>query len=326
MQPIETLDLPSQDGDTVSMEDLTALINKALDILNLKFECVSVSSNRNFVNYELKLTDGSNIKNLYSKSEELSFLLKSKNDIVIEKDFNKGTIIVKSTNGDAPIVNLKDLSGSADVLLGKTELGETLSMNLIDNPHLLIAGTTGSGKSVLLHTIIHNLSNNKNSIFISDPKMGNEFARYNKKVSDIAFNYESTLDLVQYLTDKMNLIYRNKQKPSSNTVLIIDEIADLMLQDKKNRGRLSDGLVKLAQKSRAAQIYLILATQRPSHEVLTTTIKANFPARISCKVASSLDSRIILDSVGAEKLNGNGDALLINSKNDMTRFQVAYPF
>ena len=109
---------------------------------------------------------------------------------------------------------------------------------------------------------------------------------------------------------------------------MIDEIADLMFQDKDKlnpeRGRFESILTQVAQKSRAAGIFIFLATQRPSADVITGLIKANFPARIACRVSSSVDSKIILDETGAENLLGRGDAIISSPEYNSTRFQVAY--
>ena len=138
--------------------------------------------------------------------------------------------------------------------------------------------------------------------------------------------------LHRQMEDRYELLARHgvqqlAEKPGlfPQLLVVIDEVADLMLQDKTTRTKRFESLVvSLAQKCRAAGIYLVLATQRPSTDVLTGLIKANFPARISCKVATRVDSQVILDSPGAECLLGRGDAILQSPVNDRIRFQVAY--
>jgi S-DNA-T family DNA segregation ATPase FtsK/SpoIIIE len=111
-------------------------------------------------------------------------------------------------------------------------------------------------------------------------------------------------------------------KNFSDTVIIIDEFSDLILQDQNKL--FYKNLCTLSQKCRAAKIHIILSTQRPSNQIIDGSIKANFPARISCKVASHIDSKVILDSVGAESLMGGGDAFIKDSFRSMERFQIAY--
>jgi S-DNA-T family DNA segregation ATPase FtsK/SpoIIIE len=141
------------------------------------------------------------------------------------------------------------------------------------------------------------------------------------------------MELLEHLNNMMDSRYEYmaergiqsvEERPDlfDNILLIIDEAADLVLYEK---GKAFDSLVaKLAQKARAAGIYMVFATQRPSVDVFTGVIKANFPARLSCKVTSKVDSKVILDQQGAEALIGRGDAILNNSAFDMTRLQVAY--
>ena len=125
------------------------------------------------------------------------------------------------------------------------------------------------------------------------------------------------------MEERYNLIRAGKDpKSMSYCTLIIDEFADLILQDENKL--FHNKLCALAQKSRAAKIHIILSTQRPSTDVISGMIKANFPARIACKVSSHIDSKVILDVTGAENLSGKGDAFLKNSYNDLLRFQSAY--
>ena len=203
-------------------------------------------------------------------------------------------------------------------------------MDLSKNPHMIVAGTTGSGKSTLIHNIIANLLNyNDVYMYLIDPK-GIEFSDYEKNNIpnvEVGYTYSDVINTLNTVLIAMEYRYEVMRKGLSldsipYIVLIIDEFADLIMQDKENQ--FYTKLCQLAQKCRAAKISIVLSTQRPSVNVIDGTIKANFPARIACRVASHVDSRVILDAVGAENLLGQGDALLRDNLRYLDRFQVAY--
>jgi S-DNA-T family DNA segregation ATPase FtsK/SpoIIIE len=231
-----------------------------------------------------------------------------------------------------------DIKGTLPFVIGEAFNGSPIILDMATNPHLLVAGSTGSGKSVLLHTLIVNaLKRDDVELYLSDTKKV-EFNIYNsEKFSDHvmirSFDYNSTLDMLNYIHGEMERRYtilskyeplkdRYKKPSFSKMLIIIDEVSDLMLFDKNKV--FEDVVVKLAQKARAVGIFIVLATQRPSVDVLTGLIKANFPARISFKVSSKIDSRVILDATGAESLAGKGDAIINNSVYNYTRFQSAF--
>lgn len=222
--------------------------------------------------------------------------------------------------------------------------GKELSFDLTSLPHLLVAGATGSGKSVCLNVIVKSLINNPyTNLVIIDPKKV-EFEEYKDRVSFHATTIESSLfalkELVRIMEEryetyqkmgvknyseyytiqsrkyKLNPIEENKW--DKKIVCIIDEFADLMMTSKKETESL---ICRLAQLARAAGIHIILATQRPSADVITGIIRSNMPAKIAFKVAKKSDSRIILDESGAEQLTGRGDGLFL--KNETVRFQCA---
>lgn len=188
-------------------------------------------------------------------------------------------------------------------------------------------GTTGSGKTTLLHNIIANLLiNNNYKLFLLDPKRI-EFNLYSKLNNvNVSYSLEDCIKTVALLNDIMesrfSMLLEDYTKKLKPILLIVDEFGDLFLQDKTKE--FINNLTKLAQKSRAAKIYMILATQRPSAKIIDGAIKANISARIACKTVSAMDSRIILDSSGAENLLGKGDAILKDSYRNLERFQIAY--
>jgi S-DNA-T family DNA segregation ATPase FtsK/SpoIIIE len=213
--------------------------------------------------------------------------------------------------------------------LGKGAGGEAIAADLTKMPHLLIAGATGSGKTVCLNTIIcclllHNTPNDVRFILI-DPKRV-ELTQYNSLphlASPVIVDTTKALSALRWLLQEMDQRYQklassgsrhiegyNKSRQGSDKlpylVLVIDELADLMMA---GFDEVESSLCRLAQMSRATGIHLVVATQRPSVDVVTGLIKANFPTRISFAVTSQVDSRTILDGAGAEKLLGRGDML-----------------
>lgn len=226
------------------------------------------------------------------------------------------------------------LNSTLSIALGKDVSGQPLVADLTRMPHLLIAGTTGSGKSVCIGSIITCLVANNHPermrLALLDPKMV-ELARFNglphlfgKVESDV----ERMLGVLKWALMEMDNRYRLLETARSRDVdtynrrvekrgqprlpkivVIVDELADLMMSAPEQT---EHSLVRLAQMARAVGIHLVVATQRPSTDVVTGLIKANFPARLSFTVASSIDSRVILDSTGAESLLGKGDMLFLN--------------
>jgi S-DNA-T family DNA segregation ATPase FtsK/SpoIIIE len=213
-----------------------------------------------------------------------------------------------------------------DFPAGTTPDGEPVWVDLQDCPHLLVAGTTGSGKSVFLHSIIlslivNNVPDNVRLVLI-DPKGGVEFGIYEKlpHLFHYAYNAEDAATALYIIEEEMNDRYIKLKTAGVQSidnydrerlpfiVVVIDELASLFDED-RDLGEVQNRIITLAQKGRAAGIHLVLATQRPSHDVVTGRIKANFPARVGFLTATGIDSRVILDHTGAEKLLGNGDAL-----------------
>jgi S-DNA-T family DNA segregation ATPase FtsK/SpoIIIE len=226
--------------------------------------------------------------------------------------------------------NSKIPNGDLICLLGQAVDGSRVWMDLSQNPHLIISGTTGSGKSVLLHNIIGNLFNYNNThLFLIDPK-NIEFSLYEKYIKKnlhVGYSYDDSIKILDLLLNLMESRYEMMRcgldiKKLPYAVVIIDEFADLIMQDKGDV--FYTKLCRLAQKCRAARINIIISTQRPSVNIINGSIKANFSARISCKVASQIDSKVVLDSSGAENLFGKGDALIRDNFRFMERFQVAY--
>lgn len=243
----------------------------------------------------------------------------------------------------AAIVNGADFAaakGELPLCLGVDIAGRPVFADLAKMPHLLIAGTTGSGKSVGLNSFILSLIARKKpdelKFVLIDPKRV-EFSVYNDQsymltpvVTDNAQASAVLAALVDEMERRYGLFetelarnvseYRQKGKKLPYIVCVIDEFADLIAADKT----VEISVQRLAQKARAAGIHLLLATQRPSVDVVTGVLKANFPTRLSYKVASQADSRTILDMPGAEDLLGRGDALFLPQNGEIRRVHGAY--
>jgi S-DNA-T family DNA segregation ATPase FtsK/SpoIIIE len=287
--------------------------------------------------YELEPAPGVKIQKIVTLTDDISLALKATSVRIVAPIPGKSAVGVEVPNGQSSIVYLKEvLSGEGfknnksklTLAIGKDIAGEPIVADLGEMPHLLIAGTTGSGKTVCVNSIVmsilFNAAPSEVKFLMVDPKMV-ELAPFNglphllcpvvteaKKVSS-ALNW-----VVREMEDRYKLLakegvrniesYNQKKQRLPYIVVIVDELADLMAVAQNH---IEDAITRLAQLSRAVGIHLILATQRPSVDVITGVIKANFPARISFKVASKVDSRTVLDMNGADKLLGKGDMLFL---------------
>lgn len=234
----------------------------------------------------------------------------------------------------------KNAKGDLPLCLGVDISGQPVFADLAKMPHLLIAGTTGSGKSVGLNSFILSLIARKKpselKFVLIDPKRI-EFSVYNNQrymLVPVVTDNRQAADTLAYLVNEMEHRYALFEKELVRNigeyhercgelpyiVCVIDEFADLMAADKS----VEISVQRLAQKARAAGIHLLLATQRPSVDVVTGVLKANFPTRLSYKVASQTDSRTILDMPGAEELLGRGDSLYLPQSGELKRIHGAY--
>ena len=236
-----------------------------------------------------------------------------------------------------------DISGGArpeelPLIIGQSENGEKLFFDLVKAPHILVGGSTGSGKSVFIHNLILSLIyGGKSSIILVDVKRV-EFSLYanipqlaHKIIDDPCDCLQMLKNLCATMDSRYKTLQENKcrniQELRKNggkmqyITLFIDELADLVLQNPK----LEYYLIRIAQLGRAAGIHLILATQRPDYKILSGLIRANVPTRVCFSTQKATDSRIILDQSGGEKLHGSGDGLFcpIGTK-ELTRFQAPF--
>ncbi|MDP2683505.1 MAG: FtsK/SpoIIIE domain-containing protein [bacterium] len=324
---------------------MTNLLNSLLQGFNIGAKCVNAKAHRHFAFYDIVLDHGTKLSKLASYSKELSLAMKTKTDLIVTAIPEKGIVRLHTTSAASDILDFDKLysknqtpQGLLPFLLGETAEGNPLWVDMSKNPHLLVAGSTGSGKSCFLHALIANAAKREDTkLHLIDTKRV-DFGIYNDRdlrllVHGFADDYNGAIEVLKsaYVIMEARYQYMSQhgirsveQRPNlfNKILIIIDEAADLMLYNKTKE--FEHLLVRLAQKARAAGIYLVLATQRPSTDVLTGLIKSNFPARVSCKVATKIDSRVVLDQHGAENLAGRGDAIIKQSLIDTSRFQVAF--
>ncbi|HNX80935.1 MAG TPA: DNA translocase FtsK [Candidatus Omnitrophota bacterium] len=303
--------------------------------------------------YELEPAPGVKVARIVSFEDDLALAMKAQSVRIIAPIPGKARVGVEVPNSHSVSVYLKDVLASEEftsskskltLAMGKDIAGHPVVADLGDMPHLLVAGTTGSGKTVCINTLIMSLlmrnSPNELKLLMVDPKKV-EMAHYNglphlicpvvtdaKKASAalgwVVNEMQERYDLLQQAVARNITQYNQKREKDKlpYIVVVIDEMADLMMV---SRDQIESAITRLAQLARAVGIHLIMATQRPSVDVITGVIKANFPARISFKVASKVDSRTVLDANGADKLLGKGDLLFMNPGDEkLTRAQGAW--
>jgi S-DNA-T family DNA segregation ATPase FtsK/SpoIIIE len=328
--------------------------------------------------YEFEPAPGVKLSRIVSLADDLALALRAVSLRILAPVPGKPVVGIEIPNSKMEMVSFKDLvasdefqnsSSKLSLAIGKDSIGQPKVENLATTPHLLLAGSTGSGKSVGLNamicSILLNATPDEVKMIMVDPKMlelsiydgiphliapvvidpkkaagalqwaVTEMETRYKLMSEQGvrniIGYNDFVEKVQQeYEEKLQELEKEKKKPSKNTealeeddeeeslpeppaklpyiVILIDELADLMMVASKG---VEESLTRLAQMARAAGIHLIVATQRPSVDVLTGIIKANFPARISYKVTSRVDSRTILDAMGADKLLGKGDMLFL---------------
>lgn len=339
------------------MELRRKMIISALEEFGVHVKVVQYEEGPTVTLYELELAPGTRISEVSKLTDELSMKLMVPNIRIIAPLPGKGTVGVEVPNPFPNTVRIREFlekfgknlrKTPLPLLLGKTNVGEPLIKNLTEMPHLLIAGTTGSGKSICLKSLIAGLVSLKSydelKLFLIDPKMveltvfediphlwspvitdarratyvldwlikemDDRYSLFNKlRVMKIeTFNQLGKAEIEARLKEN-GFMDEDIQKISPfmpYVVIAIDELADLMLSSGKE---VENTIIRLSQKARAVGIHIIAATQRPSTDVVTGLIKSNMPARASFKVASQIESRIILDTKGAERLLGKGDML-----------------
>lgn len=310
-------------------------------LVNFGVHVTRIVESARMIQYRATLSPETNVQKILRMEENFCIAL---NDDSVNIYRDKAELVIEKAGADNAIfmgdlVNDKfDKMNGLTIALGKDMENVNCYTNLAKAPHVLIAGTTGSGKSILLHAFICSLliKNPFTEIYTVDTKQ-TEFNEYGRIPN--VHNVTDANDAVQMLMRLCNEMerrykvltdaqcrdideYRESGKTMERIVVVVDELADLMLLSGKT---VEQYIVRLAQKARACGIHLVLATQRPTVNVVTGLIKANIPTRVCLKVTSSLDSRIILDRNGGEKLIGHGDMLFLgNGAYEPIRMQGIY--
>ncbi|MBI1978392.1 MAG: DNA translocase FtsK [Candidatus Omnitrophica bacterium] len=326
------------------------ILEETLRDFGIEAKVVEIEQGPVITRYELLPAPGVKINRIVSLGDDLSLVLRATSIRFLTPIPGKAAIGIEIPNSATTTVYLRELLESSDfrnhqcqlpLLLGKDTSGKPIIADLVEMPHLLIAGATGSGKTVCVNSLIAGLLFSRPpdelKFVMVDPKMV-ELSTYREiphMLTPVVTDVRKAAGTLNWLVAEMEKRYqifaacgtRNIQafnvrknngsagednpeipKKLSYIILVIDELADLMVvaQDK-----VETAITRLAQLSRAVGIHLLLATQRPSVDVITGVIKANFPARIAFKVASKVDSRTVLDMNGADKLLGKGDLLFL---------------
>ena len=341
--PIELLNAPSrssQDG-TMEMRENTRRLNETLASFKIEAHIINVTRGPSVTRYEVELDKGVRLNKLTTCADDIALSLGASGVRIAAVPGKISVVGIEVPNRAVTTVSLREVIDSnefsrakskSSFAVGKDIGGTCIVGNIAKLPHMLIAGTTGSGKSVCMNSIIISLlykaSPEDVKLIMVDPKMV-ELGIYNgiphllipvvtdpKKaagslqwaVTEMMRRYKAMSDAGVRDLEAYNSIVEaeGEGKKLPQVVVIIDELADLMLVAAKE---VEESICRIAQMGRAAGIHLIIATQRPSADVITGLMKANIPSRIAFAVASAMESRIILDTQGAEKLVGKGDML-----------------
>ncbi len=357
LPPVDLLSKNETAPTSGNIKENSLIIKKTFENFGIPVEMTEVNVGPAVTQYAFKPAEGVKLSKITTLSNNLALALAA-HPIRIEAPIpGRALVGIEVPNKVRATVTLRNLvadqkyQDSPDALLaalGKDVAGQPVYGDLAEQPHILVAGATGAGKTIFLNTLILSLlyksTPEQLRLIMVDPKRV-EFQNYNNiphLLCPVINDAARTINALQWLAKEMERRFEvfsevnarniksyntNKAVIAANSsmpyiVLVVDELADLMAAKGKE---LEAGIVRLAQMARATGIHLVLATQRPSVEVITGLIKANIPGRISFQVASQIDSRTILDTPGAEKLLGMGDMLFLSSKSSkLTRIQGPY--
>jgi DNA segregation ATPase FtsK/SpoIIIE, S-DNA-T family len=352
------------------LRDQATILEQTFKDFDLNVKVVGINTGPVITQYEIALETGMRVNKITTLGDDLALHLKVPSVRIVAPIPGKNAVGIEVPNEHRATVRLKEVILGAGrklakckvpLFLGKDSEGKPLIHDLADMPHLLIAGTTGTGKSVCLNALIISMLMTRRpdelKMLLIDPKK-NEFTDYKKiphlmhpvitdeqkatavlawAVDKMEERYDllsraRVRNLAQYNELGMEEILRRVQPDEEERervpeklpyiVIVIDEFGDLILQTKREAELY---IIRLAQKARAAGIHLVLATQRPTVDIVTGLIKSNLPGRVCFKVASRMDSRVVLDEMGADKLLGKGDMLfLLPGNNTLVRAQCTY--
>lgn len=357
LPPLDLLNKNEVAPTSGNIKENSMIIKSTLENFGIPVEMAEVNVGPTVTQYAFKPAEGVKLSKITTLSNNLALALAA-HPIRIEAPIpGKSLVGIEVPNKIRSTVTLRNLMSQTSfqnstnpllLALGRNVSGAPVYTDITDGPHLLVAGATGTGKTIFLNTLILSLlykctPDNLRMIMV-DPKRV-EFQHYNDiphLLCPVIYDATKTINALQWLTREMERRFevfseiptRNLATYNSNKsviasglqlpyiVFVVDELADLMAA----KGReIEAGVVRLAQMARATGIHLVLATQRPSVEVITGLIKANVPTRITFQVSSQIDSRTVIDTSGAEKLIGAGDMLFLSSKSSkIVRIQGPY--
>ena len=363
----DLLEIPVKVQDGISKDELVERANfltQSLETFGVVGKVVNVSPGPVITLFEVEPAEGVRVNKFVQLSDDLARVMEASRVRVIAPIPGKSSVGIEIPNRNPDTVFFRSIINSEkfaesdselSLAIGKTTSGEISTLDLVKMPHLLIAGTTGSGKSVCLNTIICSLLYRANpdelKFVIIDPKKvemtlykglkGYHLLGMEDFDESIVTKPENATLALRAVEKEMGSRYdtlaeavvRNIQEYNSKMeaegepimpyiVVVVDELADLMMLNAKE---VEQPIARLAQLARAVGIHLVIATQRPSVDVITGLIKANFPSRIAFQVASKIDSRTIIDTSGAEKLIGRGDMLYLGSgSSELVRLHNAF--
>jgi S-DNA-T family DNA segregation ATPase FtsK/SpoIIIE len=374
LPPLSLLEDPEPfpyDKHDQHLRECAALLEKTFTDFELKVRVVGINTGPVITQYEVALDTGLRVHKVTRLADDLALNLKVSSVRIVAPIPGKNTVGIEVPNEHRAIVRLKEVllavgkksqKARIPLFLGKDTEGRPLMQDLAEMPHLLIAGRTGTGKSVCLNSIILSILMTRRpdevKMILIDPKRTEliEYGRLPHLMHPVVTDAKKAEAILAWAVDKMeerydllsrcrvrsitaynelapSEIYRRVQPVDDEeqsriptrmpyVVLIVDELGDLMMQMKRE---IEGHIIRLAQKSRAAGIHLIVATQKPTVDVITGLIKSNLPARICFQVSSRTDSRVVLDEMGADKLLGKGDMLFLQpGTSTLIRSQGAY--
>ncbi len=374
LPPINLLDdppaFPYAEQD-LKLRERAVLLEKTFTDFGLAVKVVGINTGPVITQYEIALETGLRVNRVTALADDLALNLRVPAVRIVAPIPGKNTVGIEVPNEHRATVRIKELllagpsrasKAKLPLYIGKDTEGRPLVHDLADMPHLLIAGRTGTGKSVCLNSVILSLLMTRTpeecKLILIDPKMLelSEYGKIPHLMHPVVTDMKKAEAILAWAVDKMDErydllkrarvrgiagyneltpteIHRRVQPgdeedrkrlvfPMPYIVIVIDEFGDLMMKFKKD---VEEHIIRLAQKSRAAGIHLILATQKPTVDIVTGLIKSNLPARICFQVTSRTDSRVVLDEMGADKLLGKGDMLFLQpGTSQIVRAQGSY--
>jgi len=343
LPPLTLLELPSESemasDDAGMLDSNSEILEHTLHDFGIEAKVTQINQGPVITSYELQPAPGVKVHNIVSLANDIALNLKAQSVRIVAPIPGKDVVGIEIPNRKRQPVYLREVLESKDfksarsklaLAFGKNIQGECLVADIENMPHILIAGTTGAGKSVcissLIMSMLYNSYPSEVQFLMIDPKMVElaVFSDIPQLITPIVTDAKRAANALKWIVGEMEDRYQKLAKANVRNIagynkivseenmpyiiVIIDELADLMSVARRD---VEESITRLAQLSRAAGIHIILATQRPSVDVITGVIKANFPCRLSFQVSSKVDSRTVLDMNGAEILLGKGDMLFL---------------